>query len=546
METIFQIFRDTILNHATLTSVPTQPTDIVNKAYVDNLPYVTGPSTSIIRQVPVFSNTTGNAFTNSTMTVDANGNANITKDLTVNGLTTFYGNVNVDSGYKITLGTTPTQPADVVNKQYVDSQLTTTIINYSGVGNPFQNSVVRWYTTNPQEITKSEVAISDDGLLVSPTISSISGYQLGGTTDPTTAGSFYLSRVGGTVSAPNVLNVGNTGYYNPVSTAGVKNIFIGTAIGSESSTQSGTSNNVVIGNGIMTSPSGNSIPIGNVFIGNEMASKVTLANYNVIIGYESGSEIIDGVNNVLIGKSAGKLVSGGDNNVFLGIGSGQTVDSGSNNVFIGVEVGTNQAMPFGLGQLPHTGANSSICIGYHSDTNNSSNSITLGTNARSVGDGCFTIGAAPGPGVIGTISKWNCKGLTGMGAGATMIFDTITGDINYNSSSKRYKTNISESIDFDTSRIYELQPKSFTWISNGKRDYGLIAEDVVEIIPELVLFNTDGNPETINYNGISILLLNEIKRLKQENQNLQTSINEQKNINIVLEQRLTDIENKIW
>lgn len=542
MDTIFQIFRDTILNHGTVTNAPTQPTDIVNKQYVDNLPYVVGPSTSIVRQVPVFSNTTGNAFTWSTMTIDEYGNANITKNLTVGESSTLSKGAVIPTGYRLTLVDQATANTDAANKAYVDNAISINTVYYGGVIPNIPNSIIRWSNTGGNEITYSNVTITDAGLLVSPTISSVSGYQLGGTINPPTAGSFYLSRVGGTDAVPNVLCVGNTGYTNPVDPAGADNIFIGTGIGNNVLTNSGTVANIVIGNGIMSAPIGVSNPVGNVFVGNQMAAAVKLASYNVTVGYESGLTLENGSGNVLIGKSAGKLVSNGDDNVLIGTECGQYVDGGLSNVFIGVGVGTNQAVPIGMGDLPHTSGVSTVCIGYHADTNNHSNSIVLGTNARSAGDNCFTVGGAPG---FDPITKWNCKGLTGMGSGATMLYNTLTGEINYNSSSKRYKTAISDAIEIDTTRIYQLTPRSFTWNTTGMRDYGLIAEETAEVIPELVSLNVYGLPETVNYTNLPVLMLAEMKKIRTENDNTKARLAAQEEINEALTRRLETLERAI-
>jgi hypothetical protein len=42
--------------------------------------------------------------------------------------------------------------------------------------------------------------------------------------------------------------------------------------------------------------------------------------------------------------------------------------------------------------------------------------------------------------------------------------------------------------------------------------YGLVAEDVAEVFPELVVYGKDGKPETVAYHVLATLLLNELQK----------------------------------
>lgn len=46
--------------------------------------------------------------------------------------------------------------------------------------------------------------------------------------------------------------------------------------------------------------------------------------------------------------------------------------------------------------------------------------------------------------------------------------------------------------------------------------FGLIAEEVAQIFPELVVYNKEGQPETVKYRLLSTLLLNELKKQYKE------------------------------
>jgi hypothetical protein len=91
------------------------------------------------------------------------------------------------------------------------------------------------------------------------------------------------------------------------------------------------------------------------------------------------------------------------------------------------------------------------------------------------------------------------------------------------SSSARYKKNIRD-LEIDTSKIYDLKTISYENNENtavdGLTSFGLLAEDVAEKIPLLATFNNENQPEGVQYKMLSVLLLNELKKLKQEIENL--------------------------
>ncbi len=73
--------------------------------------------------------------------------------------------------------------------------------------------------------------------------------------------------------------------------------------------------------------------------------------------------------------------------------------------------------------------------------------------------------------------------------------------------------------------IYKLRPTTFTMKGDDRVIPGLIAEEVYEIMPELVILDKEGLPQTVKYHEIPVLLLNEIQKLKQEIIDLKLSLN---------------------
>jgi hypothetical protein len=108
-------------------------------------------------------------------------------------------------------------------------------------------------------------------------------------------------------------------------------------------------------------------------------------------------------------------------------------------------------------------------------------------------------------------------------------------DVNINGSNELHSVTSSEyykydkrSLDIDTNLIYQLQPRSYrfgekksdapeSWPkSEGETDdFGLTAEEVHRVLPELVNMR-EGKPYSVRYSMLSVLLLNEVKKLRDQ------------------------------
>jgi hypothetical protein len=75
----------------------------------------------------------------------------------------------------------------------------------------------------------------------------------------------------------------------------------------------------------------------------------------------------------------------------------------------------------------------------------------------------------------------------------------------------------------------QLRPVSFAYKSDASQrtQYGLIAEEVAEVLPEIVVYNKDNQPETVAYHILPSLLLNEairqdkrLSRVEEQNNDL--------------------------
>ena len=67
--------------------------------------------------------------------------------------------------------------------------------------------------------------------------------------------------------------------------------------------------------------------------------------------------------------------------------------------------------------------------------------------------------------------------------------------------------------------VDNLRGVSFDWKESGRSSYGVIAQELQKVLPELV---HGDNPKTVNYNGIIGVLIEAIKELKKEVEELKS------------------------
>jgi fibronectin-binding autotransporter adhesin len=99
-------------------------------------------------------------------------------------------------------------------------------------------------------------------------------------------------------------------------------------------------------------------------------------------------------------------------------------------------------------------------------------------------------------------------------AGGVPVVINVGGTLGTVVSSRRFKHNIKNMADC-SDIIYQLNPVTFAYNDDIEevKQYGLIAEEVDAVFPNIVVKNKDGQAETVQYHILPVLLLNEIKKL---------------------------------
>jgi predicted ribosome quality control (RQC) complex YloA/Tae2 family protein len=90
------------------------------------------------------------------------------------------------------------------------------------------------------------------------------------------------------------------------------------------------------------------------------------------------------------------------------------------------------------------------------------------------------------------------------------VYIDTAGQLGTAISSRRFKTDI-KAMDKASEAILALKPVTFHYKSHttGTPQFGLIAEEVAEVNPDLVVRDTSGEPYTVRYDAVNAMLLNE-------------------------------------
>ena len=139
--------------------------------------------------------------------------------------------------------------------------------------------------------------------------------------------------------------------------------------------------------------------------------------------------------------------------------------------------------------------NTALGINAGMSVTTASNVIAIGTAGANVSNTCF----------IG-----NIRGVTTANANAIPVLIDSAGQLGTLSSSRRFKDEI-KPMDKASEAILALKPVTFHYKSDGTAtpQFGLIAEEVAEVNPDLVVRGDKGAIYTVRYDAVNAMLLNE-------------------------------------
>ncbi len=137
---------------------------------------------------------------------------------------------------------------------------------------------------------------------------------------------------------------------------------------------------------------------------------------------------------------------------------------------------------------------------------------------------------------------------TGVNNAVPVVIDS-NGNLGTISSSRRYKEDIADMGDV-SDKIQALRPVKFRYkkpFANGEKpvQFGLIAEEVAETFPELAVLNKDGQPETVKYQDLTPLLLNEVQKQHKREQAQEQKAATQEKTMADQQKRIADLEARL-
>jgi hypothetical protein len=112
-------------------------------------------------------------------------------------------------------------------------------------------------------------------------------------------------------------------------------------------------------------------------------------------------------------------------------------------------------------------------------------------------------------------------------AGGSAVFINAAGQLGTTTSSKRFKEDI-RAMDEISEALFSLKPVAFRYKkdidSRGTSQFGLVAEDVEKVNPDLVVRDKDGKPYSVRYEQVNAMLLNEFLKEHRKVEQMQKQI----------------------
>lgn len=318
------------------------------------------------------------------------------------------------------------------------------------------------------------------------------------------------------------------------------NGFSNTAAGSEAlgSNTTGIANSAFGHLALQDNTSGSN----NTAFGRQALLLNSTGNANVAIGVDALFDNETGSSNTAVGDGALMLNKSGSANTAMGSSALNGNRTGIRNVAVGYSAmrdnlfgRNNTAIGWNAGQ--RTTGNDNVLIA-HRGVIDESQTTRIGTRGTE---------GVPGSGVTRTFIA-GIRGVTTGRPGIPVLIDA-SGQLGTVSSSRLYKQDI-QAMAGASDRLLQLRPVQFRYSeadASGQRpvQYGLIAEEVAEVFPELVVLDENGLPETVAYHMLPALLLNELQKERELNRAQSDKLARQEQLRAemsLLEEKLAAVE----
>ena len=249
----------------------------------------------------------------------------------------------------------------------------------------------------------------------------------------------------------------------------------------------------------------------------------TIGNNNTADGHDALFSNGTGIRNTATGSFALFSNTTGPDNTAIGYFALFSNTTGNSNTASGYDALLNNTTGIG-----------NIALGNFAGANltTGDNNIDIGNQGVAGEAGTIRIG------VIGTQTATYIAGIMGKTVPrSTPVFINANGQLGTVTSSARFKDDI-KPMDKVSEALLALRPVTFRYKPeldpNGIPQFGLVAEEVEKVNPDLVVRDADGKPYTVRYEAVNAMLLNEflkehrtVLELKKEIATLTATVTEQ-------------------
>jgi hypothetical protein len=268
----------------------------------------------------------------------------------------------------------------------------------------------------------------------------------------------------------------------------------------------------------------------NTAIGHQALYSNVAAGSNVAIGYQALYRNTFGTENTAIGQRA--LINNDDGSQNTANGSGALFDNtqGEDNTANGWDalgdntIGNNNTGDGYAALAGNTTGSSNVAFGYQAGQN-----LTTGDNNIDVGnEGVAAESNTIRIGTQGTQTATFIAGVRGAKVMGQAVKVNAAGQIGTAPSSARFKDQI-KPMDKASEELFELKPVTFRYKKeidpDGTPQFGLVAEQVEKVSPDLIVRDRDGKPYSVRYEAVNAMLLNEFlkehRKVEQQRRKIQ-------------------------
>jgi hypothetical protein len=243
----------------------------------------------------------------------------------------------------------------------------------------------------------------------------------------------------------------------------------------------------------------NTTGTGNTATGTQALYLNTTGTANTAAGYQALDANTTGTGNTAAGYYALPGNTTGHSNTATGAQALYANTTGYNNTAEGFDA-----------LYSNTTGSNNIALGFGAGAN-----LTTGNNTIDIGN----LGVAAEANTIRIGNTQTATYIAGI-SGATSssgvaVYVNSSGQLGTTTSSARFKEDIEDMGD-RTNGILKLRPVRFRYKKDidpsGLEQYGLVAEEVAKVYPDLVVYDQNGEPQTVRYHFVNAMLLNEVQK----------------------------------